>query len=376
MQFPILYHKGKAGELRMWRVWTEGDQIFTEYGLVDGKLQVSQKTAVPKNIGKSNETTGEQQAKTEAQSLHTFKLERKYSETPEEAQEQLPLPMLAHSYYSTGGQLTTKGKKFEYPAWVQPKLDGVRCLAENIGGEIYLTSRQGKPYYIPHIQEQLATWLPEGMVLDGEIYVYLESCQKITSWVKSADPEGKSYKPESSKLMFYVYDVPIINHVDDLPWIVRRNALIRDVRVTKNVTKLIDSFVKNESKMLEHYQLYIESGYEGAILRGNEGKYLWGYRSSQLLKVKKFQDAEFTVIGAREGKGKMEGCVIWVCKNDLTDGTFECSMRASMEDRKAFYEARNDYVGKQLTIIFFDRTEDQIPRFPVGITFRDEKDLP
>ena len=135
MRHPMLYHKGKNGELRQWKIWTEGDEIVSEYGQVGGQMQIARKTAEPKNLGRSNETTPEEQAMLEAKAMWVYKLERKYSETPEGAQEQLPLPMLAHKF--TG----TKKKKFSYPGWVQPKLDGVRCGAQNIGGEICLTSR-------------------------------------------------------------------------------------------------------------------------------------------------------------------------------------------------------------------------------------------
>lgn len=376
MNFPTLYHKGKSGELRQWRVWSKGDQIFTEYGIVGGKLQVSQKTAVPKNVGRSNETTGEEQAASEAESLHKFKLERKYSETPEGAQEQLPLPMTAHSYSNTSGKITTKGKKFEWPGYLQPKLDGVRCLAENVGGEIRLTSRQGKPYFVPVIQEQLAKWLPEGTILDGEIYIHGQSCQRVTSWVKSANPESKSYKPESLNLVYHVYDVPTHRGDDSLPWRDRLANLIAVVKRSDNITKVYGEYVNSEADMWDVYGQHMTDGYEGSMLRGNSGTYLWGYRSAHLLKVKKFQDAEFTVVAARGGRGKMEGCVVWVCRNDVTDGTFECSMKATMEERRQFYLDRDEYIGKPLTIRFFDRTDDQIPRFPVGVVFRDTKDLP
>ena len=54
---PVLYSKGKKGEIRFWKVWTEGSEIITEHGVVDGKVQQARKTAKAKNIGKSNETT-------------------------------------------------------------------------------------------------------------------------------------------------------------------------------------------------------------------------------------------------------------------------------------------------------------------------------
>ena len=378
MKHPILYHKAKGGDLRQWEVWTVGDEIFTRHGQVGGKLQVSEPTvATPKNVGKKNETLPEEQADLEAKALWKYKVDRKYSETPEEAQEQLPLPMLAHSYKGT------KKTKFKWPAHVQPKLDGARCLAQRAAdGSISLTSRQGKPWNIPLVAAQLGEWLPEGTTLDGELYTHGESCQKIMSWAKSADPAGKSYKPESKRLIYHIYDMPVVNGDDTLQWRQRFHALYNDqermIAMLKNpnVGLVFCQNVADEDELWDKHGQYIEEGYEGAILRGLEGSYLWGYRSADLLKVKEFQDAEFEVVGAKQGKGKMLGKVIFVCKNNLTNDTFECTMKVPMSERERMFKERDKYIGQTLTVRFFDRTDEQKPRFPVGIVFRAAIDLP
>lgn len=357
MKLPTLYHKAKGGDLRQWTVWAKDDTILTEYGQVGGKLQTSQKKAVAKNVGRSNATSPEEQAKLEAESLWRFKVERKYSETKEDAQEELRLPMLAHKYEE-------KKKGVEYPAWIQPKLDGVRCLAEWDGNKIVLNSRSGKPYTMPTVQEQLATWLPKDVTLDGELYLHGMTCQNITSYVKK-------WKSGSEKIVYHVYDVPVISGDESLTWGERLAGYT--VQESANVTFVPGFNVKSHDDMMVRYGQFMQEGYEGAILRLYKGRYLWGYRSSELLKVKEFKDAEFVVTGAREGRGKMEGCVIWTC--DSPGGTFECTMKVTMDERRQMYTDRKKYIGKKLTVRFFDLTDDKIPRFPVGIVFRDEKDL-
>lgn len=370
MEHPILYHKAKGGDLRQWRVWTEGPWVVTEYGQVGGQLQESRKKAEGKNLGRSNETTPEEQAELEAASLHKHKLERKYSLTKKEAQEELSLPMLAHKF-------ADKSAKVFYPAHVQPKLDGVRCIASrDSSGNVYLMSRQGKEYKVPHIQEQLAKWLPRDMTLDGEIYIHGATCQTITSLVKSSDPNGKSYKPKSASLEYHVYDMPVFEGDDTLQWFERECVLKRNLEISRNVVLVESDRVRSEKDVWDAHGRFIQDGYEGAILRLFSGLYLWGYRSSELLKVKEFQDDEFKVIGAEEGVGKMAGCVIFICRNSLTSATFRVTMKVPMETRRQMYEERAKYIGKMLTVRFFDRTEDKLPRFPVGIVFRDVKDLP
>jgi len=359
MKLPVLYHKAKGGDLRQWRVWAKGDTIMTEYGQVGGKLQQSLKKAISKNVGRSNATTPDAQAEAEAQSLWTFKVERKYSETKEGAQEELRLPMLAHKYED-------KKKNVSFPAFVQPKLDGVRCLAEWEGNKVVLTSRAGKPYKMPPVQEQLEKWLPRHMVLDGELYYHGLSCQTVTSLVKK-------WKPGSEQIIYNVYDVPVCDEGDETLTFEERTLKLNSIAEFKNVKRVPTFKVASHTELMTLYGQFVQEGYEGAILRLGHGQYLWGHRSSELLKVKEFQDAEFLVVDARDGRGKMTACVVWTCQSN--GGLFECTMKVTMDERRRFYAERKKYIGKKLTVRYFDLTDDGIPRFPVGIVFRDSKDL-
>ena len=370
-KLPTLYHQSKRGDIREWNVWTEGAVIVTEHGVKGGKLQLSRKTAIGKNLGSSNETTPDEQATLEAKSLWQYKLDRKYSETLHDAKEQLFLPMLAHTFEGT------KKKKFTYPADLQPKLDGVRCLATKIHGKVQLTSRQGKPWSIPHIEREL-DWIPEDTIFDGEIYIHGESCQRITSLVRSAVEGERAYKPESLGLSYYIYDIPKMQGDDKLTWQERHRDLCefhRNYRC-KHVHFVGSQSVANEKEAETETLRYMKQGYEGSILRGRDGLYLWGYRSADLLKIKIFQDAEFEVVEVHDGKGKMEGCAIFTCQNDMSTKTFDCVMKVPLKIRREMYLEKQKYIGKKLTVKFFERTDDQIPRFPVGIVFRDDADLP
>src|SRR3989304_5553014 len=68
--------------------------------------------------------------------------------------------------------------KLVYPVTVQPKFDGVRCLAfRKADGTIMLQSRGGDPYELPHIQNEISPWLGNGWILDGELYIHGTSLQ-------------------------------------------------------------------------------------------------------------------------------------------------------------------------------------------------------
>jgi DNA ligase 1 len=365
--FPPLYHRGKQGEIRQWSVWTEGNIIKTEYGVLNGEMIQSEKRAFGKNVGRKNETSDEQQAQAEAQSMWTFKKDRKYSETVEDASEPLLLPMLAKEY---------DPKKAAFPAFIQPKLDGVRCLAFWEGDRVKLISRAGKEWTVPsHIAEQVARILPKDSMFDGELYVHGQSCQTITSWVKKL-------REETLKVQYHIYDMPIYWGVEDDDF----NGRYENLKVTFIAADelgisvpdlvIVDTVRVTDNSQIKPYETkVISEGYEGAILRSGECKYIFGYRNADLMKVKTFQDAEFVVEGVRDGVGKFEGCAVFLCKNDLNDLTFECTCAVPMEEKQRQFQNKHKYIGQRLTVKFFDRTDDNLPRFPVGKMFRDTKDL-
>jgi ATP-dependent DNA ligase len=215
------------------------------------------------------------------------------------------------------------------------------------------------------------------MVLDGELYLHGESCQHITSLVKSAClATSKSYKKGSLDLIYHVYDVPSCERI----WADRKKCLesIKLFMVDKNVSNVAvvrTREARSESEMQDIHDFYVEEGYEGVIVRARNHEYLWGFRSDGLLKYKCFEDGEFTVIDAKEGVGKMVGHVVWICQNDINDKTFDCTPKVSMDERKRFYQERSSYIGKKLTVRYFGRTDADKPRFPVGIVFRSKKDM-
>lgn len=365
-EFPTLYHKGKSGAIYQWRVWSENEIIYTEYGQVGGAMQIASKIATEKNVGKINATDTTQQASLEAAAMHKFKLTRKYSLTKEDATKQLFLPMLAKDFKD-------RKAKVKYHLDIQPKLDGCRALiSRDENGNIILTSRSGKPYSIPHISGYLRNKLPENVVLDGEIYIHREGFQAISSLVKKHRPGLDG----SIRLQYHVYDYIDLN-MDGAPWSERSKqlqAFSETILGNEIVHCVSGKSVKNENEITLAHDRFVVEGFEGAILRDLDGFYLFGYRSSDLLKVKNHEDAEFKIVGFGEGVGKFVGCVVWKCvtKEGLS---FNVVPKGSLEEKKQLLLEGKKHTGKLLKVKFWGWTDDNKPRFPVGIGFRDVKDL-
>lgn len=369
--FPTLFHRGRLGPIYQWKVWADGPYIYTEYGQIGGAMQISKKLAEAKNVGRANATTPEQQAEFEAESLHTFKLERKYFLSVEECKEtELLSPMLAPSK-----DFPETKKYLRYPCDIQPKLDGVRCLAYWENGEIILQSRGGKFYSLPHIALALKPILPEDAIFDGELYLHGLSCQTITSYVKKHNPGL------TETIKYHVYDVPTIDG-NDHPWSVRREYVFKIDDLIENagfdpenypVEGVFTTRILNENELFKFQSFYVQNGYEGGIARNLHGMYEWGYRSKNLLKIKNFEDHEFEIVGFLNGRGKNETTVTWECVAE-NGKTFTVVPKGDKSFREEMLRNGQKYIGYKLKVKHHGWTDDGLPRFPVGICIREDWD--
>ena len=382
--YPTLFGKATTGKVKQWSIWVEDNQgrgvIVVEHGYEGGKLQRNEKiVSQGKNIGKRNETTPLQQAIQEARSQWIEKKEKGYEEKANEERDNdnddeakeanepvekgrgvgidstAPEVMLAHDYHK-------RGKDIQYPCYVQPKLDGTRCVGVPLKG---LFSRNRKAYpHLQHIREELDR-LPPQFILDGELYSTELTFQEIVGLVKAKTlKEGDLEKQK--KISLYVYD--LICPLSYQERYANLSILFRR-RKFEHIVLVKTEWCENQKQMLEKHADYIAQGYEGIMLRNQDGLYK-GSRSADLQKYKEFLDKEYEIIGYQEGQGLDQGCVIWTCKTEL-GATFSCRPRGSREERQQLFQNGEQYVGKWLTVRYQEETDDGLPRFPVGITFRD-----
>jgi DNA ligase-1 len=89
-----------------------------------------------------------------------------------------------------------------------------------------------------------------------------------------------------------------------------------------------------------------------------------------LQKYKEFKEDEYEIVGYREGEGRDEGTVLWMCITP-EGRQFSVRPRGSMELRRELYRQGDKYVGKKLTVIYQELSEMKVPRFPVGKDVRE-----
>lgn len=370
MPFPTLYKKASGGAIQEWTVRADDNVIVTRWGQVGGSIQETRDVIKEgKNAGKKNATTPIQQAQLEAEALWTKKKKKGYVATLKAAQagkvdkiiEGGVNPMLAHKF-------SEQAKKISFPAFVQPKFDGHRCIAMIVDGKATLWTRTRKPITgLPHIiaaLEEIGKLVPN-ITLDGELYNhdYRERFEELSSFIRTPEP-----KDGHEVVQYHIYDV-----VNEEPQYKRTQQiafLASSVGLKKCLVPVETREVASKEEMDEAFGEFMEAGYEGLMVRNTAGMYV-GKRSYDLQKVKEFDDAEFKVTAVEEGRGKLAGKAIFVLEHE--GRPFRAKMKGKLEDLAKYVKDPSLAVGKMLTVRYFGISNaNQVPRFPVGIRFRED----
>lgn len=365
-----LFKLGKNGNVLHFTIQTgsvgAGWAVITRKGYLGGTYQEDVSVAEPKNSGRANETTPEQQALLEATSKFNKLKDKGYKEvsgnpTLQELKKVLSrvsgtdsqgnlLPMLAQK----------KIEKITFPGYLQRKYDGVRCLIGYRNGELTMRSRNGKFFKnLEHILEDVRD-LPLGYQLDGELYCHDRALQDIVSMAKK--------KQEANKLIkFRAYDIII----PDLPYKERYKELKRVVLASgDNISFTSTRVVYSWDEVHEYCDRWIAAGYEGGMWRDPNTPYEPGTRSWGLIKVKRFLEEDFEIVGINEATGRDAGTGVFVCKTKRNIH-FDVRPMGSRELRKDYLNRFNFYKGKLLTIRFQSWTNEGKPFHARGIVVRD-----
>lgn len=367
---PTLYKKTSTGAIQQWSIHVEENVIVTVYGQKDGKLQEARDTITKgKNVGRANETTPIMQALAEAQSQWEKKKKKGYVESVDAASngetdaliEGGVFPMLAKSF-------NKDGDKIKFPAYVQPKLDGHRCIAVKENGTVTLWSRTRKRITgVPHIERALERILRNGDVTDGELYNhdYKNKFEELSSFIRQATPIAGH-----EVVQYHVYDLvtsgPFVERFKRLSQLVRPQELRSQV-----VIRVDTHLVEDEDDMMTTFEDFLRDGYEGLMVRNTAGLYKVGGRSADLQKVKEFDDAEFKVVAVNEGRGKMAGKAVFTCTTK--DGIeFDCKLVGKLEALADYIHNPKKALGRMLTVKYQGMTKYGKPRFPVGMRWRED----
>ncbi len=379
-ELPNIYGIEKNGKTKVWsgRIYSNGviAKAEIEYGQIDGKKQMTvREYNVGKNIGKKNETSPLEQCIAETKKKWQDKIDKESYSLDQSGEVEIEnpkvFPMLAHIYDPSN----TKHKKnnIEFPCYVQPKLDGLRCIMYIQDGEVVAQSRTGGYFLtMEHICNQLKPLFlkTNGLILDGELYTNEIPFQELAGLIKKKkiNELTEEERTKINYIKYHIYDV-----VNDKPFVERYAYIYRTIpKLNPNsyLEVVSTQLINSVDEFKELFSEYIGDGYEGIMLRNINGKYVQNYRSYDLQKYKDFDEAEFPIVGFEEGKGRDKGTVVWICKN--SEGLpFNARPMGTLAYRKECFENAHLFMNKQLTVLYQGVSEYNIPRFPRGKAIRD-----
>lgn len=340
-----------TGKIRIWQISVNGDTITEESGLYNGKLVSNITVCKPKNIGKSNESSAEEQAEKEALAKYDKKISKEYFPTIEEARNsEVKLPMLAKDYKK-------ESSKVKFPCFVQPKLDGMRCHANSIK----LISRENKEIVtMDHIKSILIK-NNINMKLDGELYAHGLTFQENMKLIKKQ-------RPESINVVLHVYDLAISGQS-----FAQRYKMLTDIVqiINSPIIELVETYVvNNEKEIFEYHKKFLEQGYEGTIIRWGNAEYKFNGRSSNLLKYKDFKDISLEIKDIVPMDVQPTHGLI-IC--EMNGQRFKATPKMSHKEREELLTNKDYYIGKTAEIRYFEETDGGLPRFPVFVGIRLDK---
>jgi len=286
-------------------------------------------------------------------------------------------PMLAYP-------VSTKPIDYSKPIFIQPKLDGVRCviqynwyecdITKKWMGDVKAYSRTGKEWKnIDHILEQLKPFFIKfpNVILDGELYNHdlRDNFEKIISLVRKTKPTGEDRLEASKLTQFHCYDI-----IDEnMKYHDRALFLVSNLKESDSIKFLSPINVDCEERAKLYHQHNLGAGYEGSIVRTNDTYQC--KRSHNLRKFKDFSDAEATIIGFEEGKGKRVGHLGKFIMRDDEGVEFGCppGKGYNYKDMKKLLHRAQWYVDHKAraTFTYFERTKKGSYRHPLFKTIRD-----
>ena len=276
-------------------------------------------------------------------------------------------PMLAYP-------VSNKPIDYNKPVFIQPKLDGVRCIIQcedfqHHGKVIKAYSRTGKEWKnIRHILEQLRPFFFKypNVVLDGELYnhKFKDDFEQIISMVRKTKPTDEDRSISRENVQFHCYD--IID--EELPFDQRIEFVMNELRDSASV-RTVETLQTDEANAHFIHTMNKENGYEGSIVRTND-VYKCG-RSWSLRKFKDFEDSEALIVDWVEGKGKRIGTIGKFMAMDKDKNIFGMPVMDKFKYLQDNFEEMKTWVGKTATFTYFERTKANSYRHPLFKAIRD-----
>ena len=374
-------------------------QVWTEGGFVGMKISRSAPTYTEiKNKGKKNERNVFHQALVVARAKYLKKIQEGSTEK-RNLKPQIKKDIKDVKFFPMLAKNVKDVKKIDYPVYIQPKLDGLRCITylgknpshDVTEEDVIMYSRQKKEYpsnsstiaikkallqvLIDNYDEKKS----ESIYFDGELYSHGKSLQTLNSATRGTSKTSIEEK-------YHIYDMFYPSYENET--FEQRTSTLAALyqKLTdeqKEIIKLVPTHLVTSQKENDKlYRDYLDKKYEGVMIRNPDGAYAKSatkkssaLRSKNLLKRKEVYDGEYEVVDFTSGKmGKDVGALIWICQTKNKE-TFNVVPNLSYKERYALYKDCqknfvNKYKNKMMTVEYRSFSDSGVPSHAKAIDFR------
>lgn len=389
-QFPLMYRIGAHGALGSWQIGFDGEELIIKKGTENSSNMMRIEIEL-NNSGKSLQ----EQALMEAKNRFRKKLNNGYSSEGSN---------LSNGLKAMKGFLYEDGKNVhENIKLIGRKCDGYRgigklkkCTEKMEKSKVTIDSFDNMDdwNHLFHIEDDIKTFslfLPEGFILDGEIYIHGKDRFEISSILTTR----KTRHEDVHKLKYYLFD---LLWKDNRPAEERYDMLRKCYKNCKRHGYSIDSIkiVKNyvvctAEQMIEYKDKFILEGYEGAFARYTSRKFdevfkcsfsrfmdniddydqyedetkenykrsLYGTKGGRKcgLKFKNFKEEEMTIVGVKEAKGTERGLSVLIVEDDYYNVKTNIRWGKQAERRRWLHNPQV-VIDRRVTIRYDCRTKD------------------
>ncbi|MEG4445112.1 hypothetical protein QUB47_23795 [Microcoleus sp. AT9_B5] len=277
------------------------------------------------------------------------------------------LPQLANTYSPT--------KNYGVTEWFSsPKLDGVRCLYENMTSG--LRSRSGLTRYsgLTEIEEMCESIRSTNNLsfIDGELYIPETPFDVISGIVRSRKTV-EAVVANKQRVQFRIFAIGF-NQLPTMQTVHEVDQLKQIFPAMGKISYVPQKLIQNNALVIQaEAELIKSSGLsdEGIMLRNPNSVYA-GVRSNNLLKVKNFVKNNFTVIGFTKGSGKYLKSLGNVLIRGMIDGrTINSKVGTGFTDleRSTIWANQADYLGRTVEVVYLGVTATGSLRHPIFSAF-------
>ena len=385
-----MYKKSLAnGSMQVWQAWVEGDELHSLSGNLDGKMKPSVVKCKPKNTGKTNATTAEEQAMVELEAKYKSQEENKHYRSCMEAAERLAddckIPQKVENYKDHSDKLPDD-------IYSSIKLNGSRACV--LDGSLYSKVGRKEVVKVPHLKKLLNEMTGLFNTFDAEVYAHGLSLSRIRSaWLKPVktskevigiakdrldhlhDPRDKNhpiqnvdqaiaslgYNPndDAALLKFHVFDIPVVDTTFE-----QRVVLLSMMKsyIEGRYSDCITVVLPNRMSKAEvpaYRDEVVSQGYEGLVHYDPKGCYKFGIRTYNTLKDKPRYSAEALVIGCNEAKNG-SGTLTLRGGEELGGVLFNGVMKGDAALKN--YHQQVKFIGQWVTIEYEDLSDKGVPQ--------------